>query len=129
MKTSRKMIAALFAACFATLVAFAADPSGVWKWSVQGRDGQKFESTLKLDYKDGSLSGTLTGRMGETAISNASVKEDGTVAFSVEREFNGNKFVVKYSGKLEGDTIKGASEFEGRDGQPMKREWLAQRAK
>lgn len=128
MKTSRKLLAAFFAACFITAVAFGGDPTGVWKWSTPGRDGQTFESTLKLDYKDGKLSGTLTGRMGETPISAATLKDD-AIAFSVEREFNGNKFTIKYAGKLEGDSIKGESEFPRPDGEVMKREWNAQRVK
>ena len=74
---------------------------------------------------------TTPGRGGDpmtTEISNGSVKDD-TVSFSVEREFNGNKFVTKYSGKLSGDTITGESENPGRDGQTMKREWVAKRSK
>jgi hypothetical protein len=128
MKTSRKMIAAFLAACCFTLAALAGDPSGVWKWTTQGRDGQNFESTLKLDYKDGKLSGTITGRGGEAPISEASVKDD-AIAFAVEREFNGNKFVIKYTGKLEGDSIKGSSVFPRPDGETMTREWNAQRVK
>ena len=110
-----------------TAAAFAADPTGVWKWSNQGRDGQTFESTLKLELKDGKLSGTITGRMGDTPISDASIKED-AIAFAVEREFNGNKFVMKYAGKLDGDTITGSVETPRRDGETRKRDWIAKRA-
>jgi len=83
--------------------------------------------------KDGKLTGKLStpGRDGATMasdISNASVKDD-VVTFSVEREFNGNKFVTKYSGKLAGDTITGESEGPGRDGAVQKREWVAKRSK
>lgn len=115
-------------------VAFAADPSGTWKWSTPARgDGPPRESTLTLAMKDGKLTGKLTtpGRGGEpmsTEIKNASIKED-VVAFTIEREFNGNTFVVRYSGKLAGDTITGEWESPGRDGQTMKREWTAKRAK
>ena len=118
-----------------SLVAFAADPSGTWKWSTPGRDGQSFESTLKLELKDGKLTGTMLGiqrgdfNIPDTAISDASIKGD-AIVFSVAREFNGNKFVTKYEGKLEGDTINGTSERPGRDGgAATKREWLAKRAK
>lgn len=63
-----------------------------------------------------------------TDISNAMVKDD-VVTFSVEREFNGNTFVTKYSGKLAGDTITGEAEGPGRDGATQKREWVANRKK
>ena len=66
--------------------------------------------------------------MSEIRLSAASVKDD-VVSFSVERQFGDNKFVTKYSGKLAGDTITGEAESPGRDGQTMKREWVAKRAK
>ncbi|MBI5690136.1 MAG: hypothetical protein HZC55_08545 [Verrucomicrobia bacterium] len=117
-----------------TAATFAADPTGTWKWSTPGRDGQAFESTLKLELKDGKLSGTMVGiqrdqfQIPDTPIGDASFKGD-VVAFTVTREFNGNKFTSKYEGKLEGDTIKGTSERPGRDGGTTKRDWVAKRAK
>ena len=140
MKSRTRSVAAFFAACFLAAAVFAADPSGTWKWTMQGRGGgggggggTPRESTLTLAMKDGKLTGKLTtpGRGGDpmsTEISNAAVKGD-VVSFTVEREFNGNKFVTKYSGKLAGDTITGEAESPGRDGQTMKREWSAKRAK
>ena len=140
MKSLRRSFAAVVAACLFSAAAFAADPSGTWKWTQQGRGGgggggggTPRESTLTLAMKDGKLTGKLSspgrdGATNETEIKNASVKDD-TVAFTIEREFNGNTFVMKYSGKLAGDTITGESEGPGRDGQTMKREWVAKRAK
>lgn len=128
MKTSRKLLAAIFASCFIALAAFAGDPNGTWKWSTEGRDGQTVESTLKLELKDGKLTGTITGRGGETPISDATFKDD-SIAFAVVRERNGNKFVSKYSGKLNGDAITGSSEITRGDGEVMKREWNAKRSK
>lgn len=139
MKSRKRSVAAFFAACLLSAAVFAADPSGTWKWTVQGRGGggggggTPRESTLTLAMKDGKLAGKLTtpGRGGDpmsTEISNAAIKGD-VVSFTVEREFNGNKFVTKYSGKLAGDTITGEAESPGRDGQTMKREWTAKRAK
>jgi hypothetical protein len=52
------------------------------------------------------------------------------VAFAVTRDFNGQSFTVKYSGKLEGDSLKGSSEFPGfNGGEPTKRDWAATRVK
>jgi hypothetical protein len=133
MKTPRLLLAVLLGT-FVSATAFAGDPSGTWKWSITIRNNQSFESTLKLDLKDGKLTGTLLGvqrdqfQIPDTPIDNASFK-DGVVAFTVTREFNGNKFVSKYEGRLEGDTIKGTSERPGRDGGTTKRDWLAKRAK
>ena len=127
MKTSRSLFAA-FTACVLTAAAFAADPTGTWKWSQPGRDGQTMEQSLTLELKDDKLTGTLKGRRGETPISDATFKDD-TVAFSVVRERDGNKWTSKYTGKIEGDTLKGSVEMPGRDGgEPTKRDWLATKA-
>lgn len=148
MKSYLKLLAALGVASFAlSITAFAAEaapaaaassasPTGTWKWTQPGRNGgQGFEQTLKLELKDGKLTGTILGMQGpqgqmpDVAIGDASYK-DGAVAFTVTREFNGNTFVSKYEAKLEGDTLKGSVERPGRDGgAPMKRDWTATRAK
>ena len=103
------------------------DPTGTWKWSVT-RNNQTRESTLKLKLEGDKLTGAMLGRNNqETAIENASYK-DGEVAFTVTREFNGQKFTQKFKGKVSGDTIKGTVEFE-RDGQTQSRDWEAKREK
>ena len=128
----------LFAATAAVLLsaaAFAADPTGTWKWTQPARgDRPAIEQTVKLELKDGQLSGTALGYEGpagkvpDTAIGDATFK-DNSVAFTVTREFNGNKRVSKYEGKLDGDTLKGSVERPGRDGQVQKNEWTATRSK
>jgi hypothetical protein len=104
-----------------------ANPSGTWKWTFT-RGEQTREVTLKLKLEGDKLTGTITGRNNEeTPIENGSYK-DGEVSFTVTREFNGNKFTMKYKGKVSADTIKGKSEFE-RDGQKQERDWEAKREK
>jgi len=114
--------------------ASAADPSGTWSWSRAGRQGgDPVKTTLTLKKEGDKLTGKIStpGRQGgqarETEISNGTFK-DGTVAFEVVREFQGNKMVTKYSGKLEGDTIKGKMEME-RNGQARSVDWEAKREK
>ncbi len=129
MKSLRLSFVALAALGLLALRAFAADPSGTWKWSVTGPDGSSFETTLKLELKDGNLTGQYSNQFGDTSIRNAKIKDD-AIAFEVEREFDGNKFVLKYQGKLEGDSIRGTIEFPGMDGgEPRKVDWDAKRAK
>ena len=103
------------------------DPTGTWKWSVKFND-QTRDMTLKLKLEGDKLTGSMPGRNNtETNIENGTFK-DGEVKFSVTRERNNQKFTTKYSGKLEGDTIKGKSESE-RDGQTQSRDWEAKREK
>jgi hypothetical protein len=128
MKSFRFISAALVAVFFTSVLAFAGDPTGIWKWSITGRDGQPREVTLKLDLKDGQLTGTMSGFRGDTPITAASFKDD-QIAFSIIRELNGNKVESKYQGKLEGDTIKGLFERPNRDGEVQKQDWTATRTK
>ena len=127
MKNLARFAAALLAASTLTISAYASDLTGSWKWTAQGRNGP-MEVTAKLVLKDGVLTGTVAGRNGDTPIGDATL-QDGQVAFTVTREFNGNKFVIKYEGRFDGDTITGTIERPGRDGgAPTKTEWKATRA-
>ena len=130
-----KLAACLALALTATVQSQAADkvdPSGTWTWTTPGRDGGPGRtSTLKLKLDGDKLTGTMAapGRQGgearDVAISDASLKGD-EIAFTVKREFNGNTFVAKYSGKVAGDSIKGKIETE-RDGNARSRDWEAKR--
>src|SRR5437764_8512656 len=105
--------------------AFAADPTGTWKWTVE-RNGNVRETTLKLKVEAGKLTGTISGRDNtETPIDEGKVDGD-EISFKVTREFNGNKIVQSYKGKLSGDTLKGKIESE-RDGQTQSRDWEAKK--
>src|SRR5258707_11590310 len=83
--------------------AAAADVTGTWKWSVE-RNGQTFETTLKLKQDGEKLTGTISGRQGsnDTEIEDGKVKGE-DVSFKVTRTFNDNKIVMTYKGKLSGD--------------------------
>lgn len=107
--------------------ALAAEPTGTWKWSVE-RNGQTFETTLKLEQPEGSiLQGSISGRQGTmTPIEDGKFEKD-MISFKVTREFNGNKVVMAYEGKLSGNTIKGTTKFT-RDGETQSRDWEAKKA-
>lgn len=120
-------IICLFFAVGACTAAFAADPTGLWKWATPAPNGV-IETTLKLESKDGKLVGAYSNQFGATEISNVSFHDD-VIAFDVVREFGGNQYVVKYHGKLEGDTIMGTLEAPGHDGShSLKLDWNAKRS-
>jgi hypothetical protein len=103
------------------------NPTGTWKWTVNF-GGQSREATLKLKAEGDKLTGHIIGRDGqERPIEDAKFK-NGEVSFKITRERDGQKFVIKYAGKLSGDTIKGKMEFE-REGQTQDIDWDAKRAK
>jgi hypothetical protein len=106
----------------------AGNPDGNWKWSFTTANGQAFDFSLALKHEGDKLTGQLMLPMGQGIdIKDGTFKND-EVNFAVEFERNGNTMKVKYSGKLDGDTIKGKSERE-RDGQVMARDWEAKREK
>jgi hypothetical protein len=102
------------------------DPTGTWTWSSTTQNGQTIESTVKLKMDGGKLTGVYVGRNNtETPIENATFK-DGELSFQVTRERNGNKFTMKFQGKIAGDTLKGTTETDA-GGQTRSREFEAKR--
>ena len=99
--------------CALALAAFAADVTGKWTYEMQGRNGA-MTGTLNLKADGSTLTGTVSGRGGETEISNGKIEGD-TVSFTVVRELNGNKMTQKYTGTVTGDGIKFKVEVEGSD--------------
>jgi hypothetical protein len=129
MKTPRFILTAFVAVLLTAASAFAADPTGSWKWSSAGRNGQTRETTAKFELKDGKLTGSVAGRGGDIPITNATFKDD-MIAFSTVMNFGGNSVEIKYSGKLENDTITGTVERPGMNGgEARKTEWKATKAK
>jgi hypothetical protein len=103
-----------------------ANPTGTWKYTAMVND-QSIDVTIKLKLEGDKLTGSVSVLDTETNIEDASYK-DGDVSFKINREMNGNKFTIKYKGKIEGDTFKGKRELE-RDGQTNTREFEAKRSK
>ena len=110
----------------------AADATGTWNWTRPGRNGgPDMKMSLKLKVDGEKLTGKLTspsrdGGTTETAIADGKVKGD-EISFTVTREFNGNKMVAKYNGRVSADVIKGKVESD-RNGQTNTRDWEAKRA-
>ena len=107
------------------------DPSGKWTWTMPGRNGGPDRTTtLTLKVEGEKVTGKVAspGREGavmETDIADGKLAGD-TLTFTVTREWNGNKFVSKYNGKVSADAIKGKIESE-RNGETMSRDWEAKR--
>lgn len=111
----------------ATNAQAAADPNGTWKWTFTGQGGQEIQLSVTLKQEGEKLTGKVTRGDQTTEISDGSFKDD-EVKFNVERERDGNKFVAKYKGKVEADSLKGTIEFEF-GGETRSFEWNATRDK
>lgn len=105
-----------------------ADVTGTWKYETKARDGSTRETTLKFKQDGEKLTGTISGRNGkETEIKDGSVKGD-EISFKLTRtNQNGQENTTTYTGKVEGDTIKGKMEMSGGNGRT--RDFEAKRAK
>lgn len=125
----RIVILAVAAVGFSALAttANAADPTGTWSWSVL----DKRERILKLKLERDGLTGAMIEGTPEreTLIQNAKFI-DGQISFRVPQTLgNGRRVTMKYSGKLDGDTIKGKVEVPDRDGEITSHKWEAYRQK
>lgn len=129
MTTSRFSLAALFAVSVLTATAFAADPSGTWKWTSVSKAGGPSEVTAVLLVKKGVLTGTVTGRQGPADIADAKVKGD-EVSFTVTRMSGVVTVVFKYAGTVTDESITGSIErTTSADPKPAKSDWKAMRVK
>jgi hypothetical protein len=105
-----------------------ASATGTWKSTFTGKQGQTFKTIFKLKQDGDKLNGTVIGRDGKEAkIDEGKVKE-GKLSFQVTREFNAQKFTIRYKGDLSGDTIKGKMEF-GQGDRSQSIDWEAKREK
>jgi hypothetical protein len=112
-----------------TMALAAADVTGKWVAQVPGREGQTNETTITLKAEGDKVTGTISGRQGDTAISDGKVSGD-SISFNVVREMQGNSIKIVYKGKISGDEIKFTRTFEGGPGgdrPPV--EFTAKRAK
>jgi hypothetical protein len=105
----------------------AAAANGTWQWTFAAPGGQTFEPKVKLKYEDNKLTGTLIWGENEVAIEDAKLN-DKDVSFKVVRERDGEKFTTKYTGKLDGDTLKGKVDGNW-GGQDQTMDWEAKRTR
>ena len=110
--------------CVLAIAAYAADVTGKWTYETQGRNGP-MTGTMVLKADGGKLTGTVSGRGGDTEISDGKVDGD-NISFSVTREFQGNKIKINYTGTLSGDEIKFKTQRDGGEGRTQ--EFTAKRA-
>jgi hypothetical protein len=110
----KKLALAALVLALGSVSALAADFNGKWSADVPGRNGntQPTTFTFTVDATAMTVTGTVTGRMGDMPITNGKVTAD-TITFDVVRSFNGNSITISYAGKADGDTIKFTRTFAG----------------
>jgi len=102
----------------------AADVTGKWTAQVPSRQGGTREQSFNFKVDGDKLTGTISGRQGDIAISDGKTSGD-TISFTVKMEYGGNSVEQKYTGTVAGDEIK----FKREGGQGPAREFTAKRVK
>jgi hypothetical protein len=80
--------------------------AGTWTLTMTGQRGT-FEQTLKLEQNGDAVTGTISGRRGESPVK-GSVKGD-ALTFSVTRETSQGTFTMDYKATVTGDSMKGTA--------------------
>jgi hypothetical protein len=132
----KKLAIATLVFALGSVTALAADFNGKWSADVPGRNGNTTPTTFAftVDATAMTVTGTVTGRMGDMPITNGKVTAD-SISFDVVRSMNGNSFTMSYAGTADGDTIKftrtvsgGGAPAGGNGGPPAPQTFTAKRA-
>jgi uncharacterized lipoprotein YehR (DUF1307 family) len=121
----RKLLVAFAVAGLLAAVAAAADIDGKWKSEFTTPNGETRTTTYTFKADGDKLTGTVSGRQGDTAITEGKISGD-EISFVVVRNFRGEERKIEYKGKVSGDEIKLTVTF-GPDMPP--REMVAKRVK
>jgi len=107
----RRAVALLIFVAGVALSAYAADISGQWTATFNTQVGeQHYVYTFKVDGE--KLTGTAKSDNGTSDIQNGVVKGD-DVSFVENLDYQGQKLVITYTGKVSGDEIKFTRDVAG----------------
>jgi len=123
----RKLFVAVALAGLVAVVASAADVDGKWKSEYTTPEGQARTSTYTFKADGDKLTGTVSGRQGDSEITEGKISGD-EISFIVVRNFGGEERKIQYKGKVSGDEIKLTVTF-GSDTNRPPREMVAKRVK
>jgi redox-regulated HSP33 family molecular chaperone len=99
-------------ALFATAaLAFGADIDGKWVAKMEGPNGAR-EVVMKFKADGAKLTGTVSGRQGDTDIQDGKIEGE-NISFTVVRKMQDREFKTNYKGVLKGGELK--LQFQMRD--------------
>jgi hypothetical protein len=82
---------------------YAGDVTGKWAGKMETPNGSR-EVTMTFKADGAALTGSVSGRNGETPIENGKIEGD-TLTFTVTRKFNDREMKTNYKGTISGETI------------------------
>jgi hypothetical protein len=119
--STKRKVAALVVLTFAMAGLLACSSGGIngkWIAEMPAREGQTRETTFNFKADGNKLTGTVSGRQGETPISDGEINGD-DITFTVTGNFRGDEVKMLYKGKLSGKEIKFTRSREGGDQPPQ----------
>ena len=108
-----------------TCVAYADEKgvTGTWKKATILQSGEEVVWTWKFKQEGEKLTGTLNFSKGASIdIKDGKIERD-NIFFTVEREVGGRSFKANYSGKVDGDTIRGKAVNQRPNGSKTETDW------
>ena len=111
---SRRILLSFIVLILAAGAAGAGDVSGTWVAEFTTPNGQTRESTFTFEVDGEELTGTVSGRRGDTPIEDGKIAGD-EISFSVTRDFGQGDMKFLYEGTLTGDEIAMTVTIEDRD--------------
>jgi hypothetical protein len=106
----RELITAIALLGLLAAVASAAAIDGKWKAEMTTPDGQVRTTNFNFKADGDKLTGTISGRQGDTPISDGKITGD-EISFTVVRNMGGQERKMQYKGKIAGDEIKMSVQF------------------
>lgn len=101
--------------------------TGSWKWSLSFGDNS-IDFSMKVKQDGEKFTGKVLDGFDNTEmdIKDGAVKGD-QISFKTERKLQEMTITATYTGKIDGDAIKGSMEAKIGDQEPMKVDWNAKR--
>ncbi len=85
--------------------------AGSWDFTVESPQGT-FPSLLVITQEGDKLTGAMKSTRGERALDKVAINGD-DVTLAITIQFQGSDMVITYTGKLDGDSMKGEADFGG----------------
>lgn len=100
----KKALTLLASVLTSAVLLLAADVNGKWV-GTQTFGDRSFETTMTFKADGSKLTGTVSGRRGDTEIQDGKIEGD-TISFTVKRQTQKGDFTSNYKGTVAGDEIK-----------------------
>jgi translation elongation factor P/translation initiation factor 5A len=109
-------LTALAIVAILSLVAWAADVSGVWEMSTPGRGGEMMTRDITITQDGNKITVSMPGRQGGDPIKGEGTIEGNAIEWKIVRPGrDGQEMTMTYKGTVDGATMKGTFQMMDRE--------------